>query len=1246
MIQLAHIWVYNKITKEEEVLYFTSSSHLALNGQNYIPRIGTKLSYTEHLFDTGTTEEMATVGVGNLTLINSDGGLDRLAANYAFDGRKILIYAIPDDAEPVTDDTTLYLSGVQDHPEYGFNEFSIVVKNRMEALNVPLQSATFAGTNSGTGAAGGYEGQSTTIGGKTKPMIFGRCMSVEGAPINDFFLVYAFNYDADGNRKAVYRFYNVYVKGIQYLFCGDYTTVALLVAATIPTGYYATCLAEGLIRLGSVPADNGSVVADVADAPEILCSAGQVASRIFNTAGFVAGTDYNMHGLSVLDLKNACSTGYSISSDEAIGNALNNVLASIGAWFIPDSLGVFQFDIIDSVTALQSGPNAAAYQSTKLITGYNVDPSRTARVQTENQSKNIPAYQVKLNHTKNWKTQDSSALAEAVTNTLRKFFENEFRSVDSTDTDVQTAHLLATALSYDTYLNQPIQAGIQNGDFSIDLTALNAGWTFGNLNGGNGALSQTNGTAKLTPTNGGQCYVQQTLVGTQDITPGSWQLMVTIPGGYTGQVIISQGAVGLWNVSYNATTNDQDLIIPFTMSGAGTQSITITLQTKDATSVAAFASVVVCKPALPTKPVYAGLINGNFNTALPNGWTFSNNAGGTGSQSISGGVITLTPSGTGTCQIVQTLVPPAIWAGNWLFGINVVTGSSASILIQQGATTLYSNTNVLGPQSLFIPIPFTSTGTQSLTITIATINASTVCKVSDAIVCLNHIDVSSIARFLNNNFTIPFAQVNNGWVFNSTTGTGSYTQSNGIVTLRAPTGVSSISQTLTIPDQIQAGSQVLVIRNSAAATGALSVSVYQGTVLLGTMVVIANSTGQLPFLLSSFGATTLTVVISTTSTVTNPAFSAINIYQGKQGIAPTYASLLNGNFSLTIGTGWTFANNAGGSGTGSFSGNEAYLIPVNAPCSITQSILAAGIPAGNWILALTIIQGYAGTVQILSGGVQIFYQAYSSDDDNDIKLNIPFIATGATITVVLGTKGTNSAGFSNSSIYSMDATNAPTLANVINGTFSNNIVNLQAGWIFGNDAGGTGTYSVANGVLTLTPVTAGNQVSQILNVPNSIFAGDWVLYFTLGIGNTASASVYQGTTLLATLTQFNGTAFTQSYSLPFSVNSSSGSTVTVIFHTNSGAQIQNVYASLVTAGLSPQQEADRRLAMEKVIQERYTLDLPLDIAVGIKAGQIITWQIDRFGLDDGKDFLVIGRDDDHDAESSLLDIFRAEPESA
>lgn len=108
-----------------------------------------------------------------------------------------------------------------------------------EAGETNVLSLEYAGTG---GAEGGPD-----LKGKLKPWLFGHAMSVEPVLINEDDSVYQFS--AYGAIQAVDALYE---RGADFgAPTANYANYAALVAATIPAGRWATCLAEGLIRLGA-----------------------------------------------------------------------------------------------------------------------------------------------------------------------------------------------------------------------------------------------------------------------------------------------------------------------------------------------------------------------------------------------------------------------------------------------------------------------------------------------------------------------------------------------------------------------------------------------------------------------------------------------------------------------------------------------------------------------------------------------------------------------------------------------------------------------------------------------------------------------------------------------------------------------------------------------------------------------------------------------------------------------------------
>lgn len=95
----------------------------------------------------------------------------------------------------------------------------------------------------GTGNANG----SADLEGTVKPVILGRVWNAAPVLVDPVKLIYQAH---DGPIAAVS---GVFDGGVALTFSADFTTYAFLASATVSAGQYATCRAEGMIRVGSSP---------------------------------------------------------------------------------------------------------------------------------------------------------------------------------------------------------------------------------------------------------------------------------------------------------------------------------------------------------------------------------------------------------------------------------------------------------------------------------------------------------------------------------------------------------------------------------------------------------------------------------------------------------------------------------------------------------------------------------------------------------------------------------------------------------------------------------------------------------------------------------------------------------------------------------------------------------------------------------------------------------------------------------
>lgn len=70
-----------------------------------------------------------------------------------------------------------------------------------------------------------------------------------------------------------------------------------------------------------------------------------------------------------------------------------------------------------------------------------------------------------------------------------------------------------------------------------------------------------------------------------------------------------------------------------------------------------------------------------------------------------------------------------------------------------------------------------------------------------------------------------------------------------------------------------------------------------------------------------------------------------------------------------------------------------------------------------------------------------------------------------------------------------------------------------------------------------------------------------------------------------------------------------------------------------------QAEANRRLALYKVRRDRYRVPIKTEFTDGLDLGSIVNISVPRFGLDGGKNFLIIGVNEDYKSGVTTLDVY-------
>jgi hypothetical protein len=265
-----------------------------------------------------------TVTVGSISLMNSDGALDALL-DYNWDNRTAVIKK-GYEGDPYASYTTLFTGYSLEAVQQG-SLITIVLRDASIKLGDPLQSNKYLGT-------GGAEGF-TDLAGKRKPLLYGYVRNAAPVLIESGLLIFQVH---DGPIEGVHA---VYDRGNSLTNGGDYADYNALAAAYVAPGFFVTCIAQGLIRLGAKIV--GALTADV-NGQYYTASVGNLAQMVNlvlqNKVGISAGSiDLTSVTALGVDAPYAFEGLYLPEPDALAQEFLETCMASMNAFWYLDSTG-------------------------------------------------------------------------------------------------------------------------------------------------------------------------------------------------------------------------------------------------------------------------------------------------------------------------------------------------------------------------------------------------------------------------------------------------------------------------------------------------------------------------------------------------------------------------------------------------------------------------------------------------------------------------------------------------------------------------------------------------------------------------------------------------------------------------------------------------------------------------------------------------------------------------------------------
>lgn len=321
----------------------------AARNQAYEPRLMEVPDYAQEVPVTPEAGSRGARSTGDIRLDDLDGALTTWPAQYAIAGRTVRVLRArwdPDSPPAYADFDLLFAASMAGWSTESESELVIALGGSRLRLDAPAQPRAYLGT-------GGAEGGSSWTG-VSMPDNYGRVRNVAGDLIDTTNLVYRVH------SRAVRAISAVRDLGADLTATSDYQTYADLVAASLSSGQYATCLAEGLFRLHSKLADaviTCDVDGDVDEAGSWAETHAEIARRILLRGGVASGDIATLAfasgwpaGTAKLSLPSTATGG----RGPTVADTLDRLSGSVAGWWREDRAGRISIGRVKPPSSVES----------------------------------------------------------------------------------------------------------------------------------------------------------------------------------------------------------------------------------------------------------------------------------------------------------------------------------------------------------------------------------------------------------------------------------------------------------------------------------------------------------------------------------------------------------------------------------------------------------------------------------------------------------------------------------------------------------------------------------------------------------------------------------------------------------------------------------------------------------------------------------------------------------------------------
>jgi hypothetical protein len=272
---------------------------------------------------------------GRMTLNNADGRLDSLPDRSDIQGAEAVLAVARRGTR--LDGWTVVSTGRVQGVDINETEAEFSFVGADYRFSEEYSTSTYAGTGDAEGPA--------TLADTSKPILIGRCYNVTPVLVNPLTYVFQVSSQPLAAVTAV-RF-----GGAPFTATVDYATYALLNATSVATGFYATCRAEGLIKVGLSAGGLANGFTVTVDAESALVTAPEIAFWLAEQARVQLDVDVNLTAFLALQPEFANYVyGNYLTAAVTWRALLDDVMTCMNAYWGVDRLGAITcgwFDVPD-----------------------------------------------------------------------------------------------------------------------------------------------------------------------------------------------------------------------------------------------------------------------------------------------------------------------------------------------------------------------------------------------------------------------------------------------------------------------------------------------------------------------------------------------------------------------------------------------------------------------------------------------------------------------------------------------------------------------------------------------------------------------------------------------------------------------------------------------------------------------------------------------------------------------------------